>query len=101
MYFPETGGFRVALHSAKDGYDVTIRDWWFTLLIDPPVLECLIWVDIEPLFWWRCFGKCVGDIGAVNKHVLCSGYCVEDARSGSVNTVCICVVKDPYLAGTR
>ncbi len=91
----------MALHCTKDRYDVAIGDWWLTLFIDPPAVECLIWVDKEPLFLWWCFSKCIGDVYAVNKHVLCGRYCIEDAQASSVNAVCICVIKDPYLAGTR
>ncbi len=95
MCFSEARGFGVALHRTKDGYDVTVGNWWFPFLIDPPVLECLIWVYKESLFRCGCFGKSVGHISAIDEHVFhvfCSGNCVKDARSGPVNTVCICVV---------
>ena len=95
------GGLGVALHCAKDGYDVAVGDWWFTLFIDPPVMECLIWVDEEPLFWRWCFSKCIGDVCVVNKHVLCGRHCIEDVQASSVNAVCICVIEDSYLAQTR
>ncbi len=92
MFFPEARGFGVALHGAKDGYDVSVGDWWFPFLIDPPVLECPIWVYKESLFRCGCFGKSIGHISAVDEHVFCSGNCIKDAQSSPVNTVCMCVV---------
>jgi hypothetical protein len=62
-------GFGMTLHSSKDRYDMSVRDRWFALFIDPPIVEGPIRVNEESLFRWRCFSKCVGDIGTVDKHI--------------------------------
>ncbi len=57
----------MSLHSAKDWYDMSVRDRWLALFIDPPVVEGLIRVNVEALLRWRCFSKRVGDIGAIHE----------------------------------
>jgi len=60
----------MSLHSAKYRYDMSIRDRWFALFLDPPVVEGPIRVNEESLLMWRCFSKGVGDIGAIDEHIL-------------------------------
>ena len=60
----------MTLHSSKDWYDMSVRDKWFALFIDPPTIEGPIGVNEESLFRWRCFSKSVGDIGAIDEHIL-------------------------------
>ncbi len=56
----------MSLNCAKDWNYVAVRDWWFALFIDPPIVESPIRVDEEPLLWWGGFGKCVEDVCAIH-----------------------------------
>ena len=60
----------MTLHSAKYWYDMSIRDRWFALFLDPSVVEGPIRVNEESLLRWRCFSKGIGDIGTVDEHIL-------------------------------
>jgi hypothetical protein len=48
---------------------MSVRDRWFALFIDPPIVEGPIRINEESLFRWRCFSKRVGDIGTIDKHI--------------------------------
>ena len=90
----------MTLHSSKDRDDMSVRDRWFALFIDPPIVEGRIGVNEESLFRWRCLSKSVGDIGTIDKQVLGCRNSIENVGTGSVDAVRVCMVKDPYLART-
>jgi hypothetical protein len=56
----------MALHCKQDGDDVSSWYGWSVLVLGPPLIEGLVGVDVEALFWWWCPSKCIGDVGAVD-----------------------------------
>ncbi len=64
MFLPESWGFKVALHSRENRYDVTWGNGGKTFVFDPPIIERAIRSNKEALFWGWGFGKCVRDVSA-------------------------------------
>jgi hypothetical protein len=59
----------------------------------PPVMEGLIWSDVETLFRWGSFGKSIRHICAKDKEVFARRDSIGETGASLVNTVGICLVK--------
>jgi hypothetical protein len=93
MFFPKTRRFRVALHSRQGRYNMAGWNRGATFVIYPPVIEGLIWSDVETLLRQGSFGKRVRHICAKNKEVFASRDSIEKTGASLVDTIGICLVK--------
>ncbi len=59
---------------------------------DPPVVKCLVRMDIEALFWGRGFCERVKNISSKNEENLTGGDRVEEMGTGLVNAIGVCFI---------
>ncbi len=79
----------MALHSREDGNNVAVRNRGAFLVVDPPFVEGPVWTYEEALSWGCGFGKGVRDVGTEHKEILGGRDCIEETRTGLINTICI------------
>ena len=78
VFFPKAGRLRMALHCFEYWNGESRRNGWALFVINPPVMEGLVWMNVEPLLWWWGFSECIGDVRAEDDEVFGSGGSVED-----------------------
>ena len=88
----------MSLHSFENWNNITRWDGRSFLVIDPPIVEGAVWANVETLFGWWSFAKCVGDVGSVDDEVFGSGSGVENPGPCVVHTVGVGMVEDANFA---
>ena len=87
----------MALHCRENRDDFVWFQWWVGQMMYPPFIEGTIGVNVEALFWRRCFGKGVGYVGTIYEEILCGCNSVEHTRACLIDAVCVCFVKNMGL----
>ncbi len=83
----------MALHSRQGRYNMAGWNRGATFVIYPPVMEGLIWSDIETLFRQGSFGKSIKHICTKDKEVIAGRDSIKEAGASLVDTIGICLVK--------
>ncbi len=82
----------MSLHGRENQDDVARGYWRSTLVLDPPLIEGMVWLNEKALFGRRGLCKRVADIRAKNEEVLGSSDGVKEMRACLVGTICIDLV---------
>ena len=95
---PEAWAFGVALEVFGDWDDVSLRDGRKAKALSPPFLELGVYLHVEGVFWWWCFGKGIANINTKANVIEHGNKGPGESMSRMFDTGCICLSNGDYFS---